>query len=1463
MVLDRFHPAVRAWFTSRFDAPTPPQEQAWPAIQDGEHTLIAAPTGSGKTLSAFLAAIDDLVRLAERGDLLDETRVLYISPLKALSNDIHKNLEEPLQGISAELAIRGLPDATIRTAVRTGDTPPGERAGMVKRPPHILVTTPESLYILLTSEGGRRMLQTVRQVIVDEIHAVVGSKRGSHLALSLERLDALTGPGVVRVGLSATQKPIEDVARFLTGQGPGPQPPACRIIDTGHRRQLDLALEVPDSPLEAVMSNEVWEEIYTRLTSLIESHATTLVFVNTRRMAERMARHLSERIGAENVTSHHGSLSKEQRLNAETRLKSGSLRALVATASLELGIDIGDVDLVCQIGSPRSIAAFLQRVGRSGHAVGGLPKGRLFPVSRDDLVECTAVLDAVRRGELDRLIIPHAPLDILAQQIVASVAAEEWKEDDLYARIRRAFPYRELTRESFDAVVGMLSNGFSTRKGRRSAYLHRDGVNRKLRPRRGARLTAVTSGGAIPETADYRVVLEPSGTFVGTVNEDFAIESMAGDIFQLGNTSWQILRVESGTVRVADATGQPPTLPFWLGEAPGRTTELSAAVSRLREEISQVLGPLIGDAVQGDPVAHFRTAVNRVSTWLQREIGLSEGAALQLAEYLGAAKGALGVLPTQETVVLERFFDESGGMQLVLHSPFGTRLNRAWGLALRKRFCRSFNFELQAAATDDAIVLSLGLTHSFALSEVFRFLHPETVRDVLVQALLDAPMFEVRWRWNASRALAVPRFQGGKKVPPPLQRMRADDLLSVVFPDQLACLENIAGDREIPDHPLVSETIRDCLTEAMDIDRFVSFIDDVVHDRVQLVALDLREPSPLASEILNARPYAFLDDAPLEERRTQAVMSRRWLDPQTASDLGALDADAVSRVRGEAWPEPRDADELHDALVVFGFITDAEGMRGTLIEDSGAASDWPRLLAELATDRRAGILTLTTGARLWISAERLGELVRVHPDATVDPRLVAPRSDPVTRPEAVTEITRSRLDGLGPVTAAQLTADLGVDRHDIDIALATLESEGYVLQGRFTPGATGTEWCERRLLARIHRYTLNRLRREIEPVNAADFMRFLFSWHGLAPDTRGEGPGALERSLGQLEGFEASAAAWEGDILPSRVADYDPSWLDALCLSGRYVWARRTPPPPPTGSAGGRRPVRATPIALVGRARFPLWSRLTEADLAQPLAGTAGEVDALLGERGASFFHDIVTGSGLLRTQVEDALAELVAAGRVTADGFVGLRALLVPQSKRGGRSDRRRRHLPGFEIEEAGRWSRLGAGAGEGRMDPVDLEEIARTLLLRYGVIFRRLLDREGPLPPWRDLLRVYHRMEARGEIRGGRFVAGLSGEQFALPEAVASLREIRKGTADGALVSICGADPLNLTGLVTPGDRVPALAGNRILYRDGAPAAVRIGGETRMLQSLPAESLWEAKKILERRPVPPKLRAYLGATH
>ncbi|PYI41594.1 MAG: ATP-dependent DNA helicase [Verrucomicrobia bacterium] len=1423
----RFHPAVARWFEQTFGSPTEPQLRGWPAIQSGRHVVISAPTGSGKTLAAFLASLDVLFREGVEADLPDETQVVYVSPLKALSNDIRKNLQEPLAGIRALFGETNGREIDVRAEVRTGDTTAAQRQALIKKPPHILVTTPESLYLLLTSDSGRRILSTVRTLILDEIHAVVDDRRGAHLALSVERLAALTksasGGPLQRIGLSATQKPIEEVARFLVGTRAVDDAgnPDCEIIDIGHRRELDLGIELPGSPLEAVMSNEVWEEIYRRLAELIQAHRTALVFVNTRRMAERVTHHLSELLGADSVTSHHGSLSAKLRLDAEDRLKRGDLKALVATASLELGIDIGSVDLVCQLGTTRSIATLLQRVGRAEHRRGGLPKGRIFPLSRDELIECAALLRCVHRGELDRLIIPEKPLDVLAQQIVAAASTEDWEEPRLFELIRCSWPYRNLTREEFDSAVKMLAEGFSTKRGRRAALIHHDAVNHRLRGRRGARLVALTSGGAIPDNADYRVVLEPSETFVGTVNEDFAVESLAGDIFQLGNTSWRILRINSGIVRVEDAKGQPPGIPFWLGEAPARTAELSQAVSNVRAEMEK----LLSDGKD-------------VRDWLVSEMKLPTEAAQQIADYFAATYRALGALPSQQILVMERFFDESGGMQLVLHAPFGSRINRAWGLALRKRFCRSFNFELQAAATDDAIVISLGTQHSFPLEEVFRYLNSKTVRDLLIQALLDAPMFTIRWRWNATRSLAVPRFRGGAKIAAPLQRMESENLLAAVFPDQLACLEHIVGDREIPDHPLVKQTIDDCLTEAMDIDGLEEVLRKIEKGEIRCIARDLPEPSPLASEILNARPYAFLDNAPLEERRTQAVYTRRASERNGSDALGILDAAAIDKVHKEAWPEATNADELHDALMLLAAMTEDEVQRSVRHEGNGTAVE--QLLNELVASKRVARLRVGE-KRFWTSAERLPMLQTIYPDAGADSQVTVPESaqrQNWDRSAAIRELLRGRIEVSGPMSVGQLENILGLARSEIETALLGLESEGFVLRGKFHPNTTEQEWCDRRLLARIHRLTIDRLRAEIKPVSLQDFYRFLFAWQRAGPEHHVEGAEGLESVLEQLDGCELPLAAWESAILPARVTDYDPEWLDRLCFSGRVGWGRLSTPQSPNARVSA--PLRSSPIALYQRENLHDWLVLTQPNSAIELSIVSHAVFEALQRGGALFFAELVRRSGLLPSQVEEALSQLAALGLVTSDSFDGLRALLVPSNKRptfGRNIGKRRRKTTLASIEFAGRWSLLktevtsvrSRNGAESSARQAAIEKFARALLRRYGVVFRRLLERESLGVNWYDLGRIYRRWEARGEIRGGYFVGGVSGEQFALRGAIGLLRSIRKGPSNGELITLSAADPLNLQGILTPGPRIASLTASRILFRDGLPIAALEAGEIR----------------------------------
>ncbi len=1562
--MSRFHPIIEQWFASRFPAPTEPQRLGWPAIANGEHVLIAAPTGSGKTLTAFLAVIDRLLRRSLKEKLGDGIRVVYVSPLRALSNDMHRNLDEPLREItelveqSGLRTIHGEQPAPIRVGLRTGDTSSSQRATLVRKPPHILVTTPESLYLLLTSVKGRAALRKTEVVIVDEIHALVRDKRGSHLALSLERLQALCKKPLQRIGLSATQRPIERMAEFLVGSADGcrlsadgrhlnspeqlalpflrddlglqpsadsrqPSAGTATIIDVGHSRNLDLAIEIPELELGAVCSYEHWGQINARVVELVNSHRSTLIFVNTRRMAERAAHQLTELLGEDKVSSHHGSLSAELRLRTERRLKAGELKCVVATASLELGIDIGYIDLVIQLGSPGAIATFLQRIGRAGHAVKATPKGRLFAMTRDELVEAMALMRAVRAGRLDVIQIPVAPLDVLAQQIVAEVAAaEEWSSDELFEMFRRAYPYRDLTREQFDAVVQIMAEGITDTSGRGKVYLHHDRVKRRIKARPAARIAATMNAGAIPDIGSYRVVADPDGVVVGTIDEDFAVESQRGDIFLLGSTSWRFQGIRKLDVVVTDAGGAPPTVPFWRGEAPGRSWELSEEVSRLREDISSRLEEkaiancklqIANCELEHQPTDDVSLLPSSpppltpsLLDWLQSETNCNEWAAQQIANYAESQKAAIGVIPSQTKIVFERFFDESGGMQMVVHAPFGARVCKAWGLAMRKRFCRSFDFELQATADDDGFILSLGPQHSFPLESMFPMLNRENARNLLEQAILQTPLFQTRWRWNMNRALLVLRMRNGQKVPPALQRFRSDDLLTAVFPKLTGCQENIVGDHELPDHPLVQQTMHDCLTEAMDLAGLHRVLEDIEAGRIELIARDTREPSPFCYELLNANPYAFLDGGELQERRARAVANRRTLNPDDVRDLAKLDPAAIEQVVREAQPLIRNADELHDALLSLFFMSvpersrhaprdepngqDAPTLETTSMERSARHAERDGYVAELMTDRRATALTLPNGQLAWVAAERLPAIKVLFPNQAIEPVIEPPTGVRTAweTTDARIAVLRGWLEVSGPITAEELAVQTTFTESQVSAALEALEGEGVVLRGVFRPLDGGVEpphsrveWCHRRLLARIHRLTIEGLRRLIEPVDVSTYWRYLARRQGITGSDRRTGSNGVFEIIAMLQGLDLSAIAWERDILPARVANYRPEWLDELCLGGEVAWGRLYPPrvdPEKGKPLSGV--TRVVPVSLFLRGDLPWLDtvgqvfNLPEAKSGQvenlphkQLGSSAEDLAALLRTRGAMFLTDLLRDSRLLPTHVEDGLGELVSRGLVTADGFSGLRQLISDASRTSSRGANRGR--PGLLRQRGvagsvGRWS-LWREPSTLNPQPQTLntqevvEQWAWQLLRRWGVMFKDLLARESGAPSWWELLQVYRRLEARGEIRGGRFISGVAGEQFSMSESIRQLRLLRDGSqgsqpdseslATGReFVLISAADPLNLVGVLDAQPRVPSIAAHRLVYLDGRCVGTMIADEKWLSPSLSNECRPVVIELLER---------------
>lgn len=1437
-VLETFHPAIRAWFARWFQEPTEPQIRGWPAIREGSHTLLSAPTGSGKTLAAFLWCIDHLVQLGVKGRLTDEVHILYISPLKALSNDIQRNLVEPLGGIREMARQMGVELPELRSAVRTGDTLASERASMRRRPPHILITTPESLFILLISERFRPALQTIRYVIVDEIHALAENKRGVHLSLSLERLTHLAKEVPVRIGLSATIHPIQEVAHFLVGsegRDGSLKPRSCRLVEVRGLREMDLQVIAPIPQLGAVATNAVWDATYTSLADLIRAHRSTLIFCNSRRLTERIARRLSERLGEDQVAAHHGSLSRRQRLKAEARLKAGEIKAVVATGSLELGIDVGTIDLVCQIESPKSIAAVIQRIGRSGHYLTATPKGRLFALTQDDLLECAAIIRAIREGRLDRIQTPRNCLDVLAQQVIAAAASEEWSSDRLYRLCRQSFCYQDLAQDDFQAVLQMLSERLPTEPRGVYPKLHWDRLRDRIRARRGARLAAITSGGTIPDTTNYDVYLEPEGLKIGEVEEDFAQESMVGDIFTLGNASWRIKKVERGRMVVGDARGLPPSIPFWHGEVPSRTFDLSLEVCRLRSDLANRLGD-----------------ETMARGWLAEIGGLEEGVAEAAVAYIARQQSAMGVIPTNKVLLAERFFDSLGGTQVVLHAPFGMRVNRAWGLALSKRLCRRFNFEIQSAATDDAVLLSFGPRHSFPLETIFHLLSPETVEEILVQALLTSPLFEARFRQAAVRSLLILRYAQGRRIPAYLQRLRATDLLAACFPEQQACFENREPDIPLPNYPLVQETVRECLRDSLDLDRLKAILEELRNGSISAGAKEVPLPSPFAHKILAAWDYAFIDDAPREERRSRTVQTHRGILGEIfirESFDSFLDKEVVEQVvaevgRTEHRHHLRNADELVE------FLKDG-GPLGAVEVAKRVAGDPLPMLENLRREGRVVQARLREETPpVWMATET----IPLCQAAYLDLRLL----DSVSLPEALAaetwepeaarqELVRRHLRHAGPTTAEAISRHLSLSLPEVQRVLAGLEAEGFLFQGSFVPGLSTPQWCERTLLERIHRLTLVRLRKEIEPVPKERWVEFLLKWQHLTPTSRRHGLEGLQVVIEKLQGLELPAEVWEQEVLARRVADYRPELLDQLCLSGEVVWGRLGWSIP---GQQGRQSMDPGPLALFHRdALAGLRSDISVEGVATVLEGLSPEartIYEILDTKGASFTTALVSATGFSPEKTITALWKLIRSGLATNDSFTPVRFALSREGRQLKEEDRPSRRTLRRRVRLKtlqGRWSLLPSGDTEER-----LEAWTQQLLDRYGVLFRELLTLETGAPAWRELREILHRLEYAGQVRRGLFVAGVSGEQYALPEAVELLRATRNQGLSETWIVVSAADPCAPWGVVLPGPKVARLPGNLIILRAGQPILALEGNRILLFADLGCEELTQALAALVR---------------
>jgi ATP-dependent Lhr-like helicase len=1375
--MPQFLPFVHRWFENTFREPTPPQRDGWNAIASARDTLIVAPTGSGKTLASFLWALDHLHRLAVDGRLEDKVYVVYVSPLRALNNDIEKNLREPLAGIRRAAEAAGLDLPEVRVAVRTGDTLAAQRQAMTRRPPHVLITTPESLYILLTSAGFRPALAQARFVIVDEVHALLGGKRGAHLALSLERLQALVqeagGPRPQRIGASATVRPVEDALAFLTG-ATAADPVA---VDAGFSRDLDVRVTSPVDDFLTTQSDMVWDATLQQVAELVQSHRTTLVFAQSRRSAERLARDLNDRIVDGRVAAHHGSLSRRARLEAENRLKAGDLKALVATSSLELGIDVGAIDLVVQLQSPRNVAAALQRVGRAGHALSRVSKGRIVVTKGEELLEAAAVVRSIRERTLDRMHMPNAPLDVLAQQIVAAVAAESLDVDVLYRRFIAAAPYRTLTRETFREVVRSVAEPLPHEVKGVAPRVLWDRVNDRLHARRGTRFLALTSGGTIQDAGLYDVFVADTDLKVGTLDEEFVTESLPGDVFLLGSNAWKIVRVRADRVLVEDAHGMSPTIPFWKGEHPSRSYDLGVAVGRLRREAAARID---------DP---------EFVAWAERECGLEERAALAMRAWLAKAGEVLDGVPDDRGLVVESFADEMGGRHAMIHSVFGMRVNGAWGMALKEKVRRAYGLVAEAAHVDDGLLLSFAPGQVPPSPErLTTLVAPEEVDDLLGRALIGSPLFGTRFRHAAVRALFIPRMYKGQRTPAYLLRLKAD-----------ALLEAVGG---LPDFPVVAETLRECFEDALDVPRFKRLLERLHDGEMWTRHVDTPLPSPFVYPLLLAWDWAYLDAGHAEERRTDAVSMRKaW----TVAP-GPLDPKVVAAVEAELQktaPErrARDANELAAILDDLGDLT-----RDEIAARSDADPD--AMIAALRAERRITEAEFPGGRHAWIPAADALHYAALATDAGVE--------------RIALRLLRTR----GPVTPAWLSARYGLTAAEATDVLDRLAGRGVVRRGEYVAGVAAPQYVHIAVLEEIQRRQVHSRRLPRPVATAEQFTAALLRRHHLHPDHRLVGPPGVLDALELLQGEDFPVRVWEQDLLAARVEDYQREWLDQLGLAGEIVWT-------PFEPKGAER-ARSARVGVALRENVA-WLR--------PAPTAAAELDPKVKNvllhlqlRGASFAPDLGRVAGLETRETLAALWELFWAGLVTPDTFsaivAGSAAPRAGQTPLPARRPHRRgaRRAPVARGPVIGRWSAL---AEEEALSAEERSEAqAHLLLARYGILARELAQGD-----WSTLRHTLLRMEYGGEVVRGYFVEGLSGEQYALPDALTELDAPSRRAEPHVLVNI--ADPANLWGRTLTltrldGVRAPAarIATTWLIVRQGRPILL-VEGQGRSLTPLAG---WQA---------------------